>query len=439
MIDIFITTRLYALLGFCAFVFICAFFVPLLFSIAKILITCLVVLVVADFAFLSAGSRMVLAERIIADRLSNGDENMVTISVQNPFPFGINVRIVDELPSQFQERDFVMNRYTAGREEVRCTYLLTPKERGVYSFGNILLFVETLLGLISKRYITPAARDVGVFPSFLNLRNYQLVSNINIEGNGNKRVRKIGQSMEFEQIKDYINGDDIRTINWKATARKGLLMVNNYTDEKSQQVYCIIDKGRLMKMPFGGLSLLDYAINSVLALNNVCLQKQDKVGLITFSSKLGSVIAADRKPVQRDKILQTLFAEKTDFLESDFELLYTQVRHKIKQRSLLILFTNFESVNGLNRQLPYLRSIARHHLVLVVFFENTELTRLSAGDARSVEDIYVKTIAEKFVFEKKLVVKELMKYGIRSVLSSPEGLTINTINKYLELKATQAV
>jgi uncharacterized protein (DUF58 family) len=245
--------------------------------------------------------------------------------------------------------------------------------------------------------------------------------------------------MEFEQIKDYINGDDIRTINWKATARKGLLMVNNYTDEKSQQVYCIIDKGRLMKMPFGGLSLLDYAINSALALNHVCLQKQDKVGLITFSNKLGSVIAADRKPVQRDKVMQALFAEKTDFLESDFEMLYTQVRHKIKQRSLIILFTNFESLNGLHRQLSYLRSIARHHLVLVVFFENTELTSLSAADARSVEDVYVKTIAEKFVFEKKLVVKELMKYGIRSVLSSPEGLTVNTINKYLELKAKQAV
>src|SRR5204863_4089375 len=128
---------------------------------------------------------------------------------------------------------------------------------------------------------------------------------------------KIGHSMEFEQIKEYVSGDDIRTINWKATARKSSIMVNNYSDEKSQQVYCIIDKGRLMKMPFNNLSLLDYAINSALVLSNVCLQKQDRVGLITFSNKMGTLLAADRKPVQMANILQLLYNQETDFLESD--------------------------------------------------------------------------------------------------------------------------
>ena len=256
---------------------------------------------------------------------------------------------------------------------------------------------------------------------------------------GSKRMRKIGQSMEFEQIKDYAGGDDIRTINWKATARKGTLMVNNYTDEKSQQVYCIIDKGRLMKMPFYGLSLLDYAINATLALTNICLQKQDKIGMISFSNKMGSVIAADRKPIQRENIMQALYRESTAYLESDYEMLYMQIRNKIKQRSLLILFTNFESLNGLQRQLSYLRSIAKHHLLLVVFFENTELTKLSQAKARNIEDVYIKTIADKLAFEKRLVVKELLKYGILSIISSPKNLTVNTINKYLELKSKQVL
>jgi len=116
-----------------------------------------------------------------------------------------------------------------------------------------------------------------------------------------------------------------------------------------------------------------------------------------------------------------------------------QVRHKIKQRSLLVLFTNFESLTGLKRQLNYLRSIARHHLLMVVFFENTEMNKLAHADAYNVEDIYTKTIAEKLVFEKKLVVKELQKYGILSVLAKPEELTVSAINKYLELKARQAI
>ena len=120
-------------------------------------------------------------------------------------------------------------------------------------------------------------------------------------------------------------------------------------------------------------------------------------------------------------------------------MLYTQVRHKIKQRSLLILFTNFESMSGLKRQINYLRSIAKHHLLLVVFFENTELSNLASNPVSGKQNIYVKTIAENFVHEKKLLVKELQKYGIASILARPQNLTVATLNKYIELKAQQAV
>ena len=192
-------------------------------------------------------------------------------------------------------------------------------------------------------------------------------------------------------------------------------------------------------MPFNQLSLLDYAINSTLVLSNVCLQKQDKVGLITFANKLGTVLPADKKSVQRDNIVQLLYNQQTNFGESDYEMLYMQVRNRIKQRSLLILFTNFESLSGLKRQLGYLRSIARHHLLLVVFFENTELTQMSSIHASNLEEVYAKTIAEKFAFEKRLIVKELLNYGILSILTSPENLTVSTVNKYLELKSRQAI
>ncbi|MDQ2863911.1 MAG: DUF58 domain-containing protein, partial [Bacteroidota bacterium] len=125
--------------------------------------------------------------------------------------------------------------------------------------------------------------------------------------------------------------------------------------------------------------------------------------------------------------------------ESDFEMLYMQIRNRIKHRSLMILFTNFESLSGLNRQIDYLRSLSRHHLLLVIFFENTELEKLTGSHANNVEEVYIKTIAEKFAFEKRLIAKELLKYGILSLLTSPKKLTVNTINKYLELKTRQAI
>ena len=148
---------------------------------------------------------------------------------------------------------------------------------------------------------------------------------------------------------------------------------------------------------------------------------------------------ADKKAVQINRILEVLYKEKTRYLESNMELLYVTIRKVLKQRSLVVFFTKFESMSALERQLPFLKRIARFHLLIVVFFENTELQKLSEEPATTVEDIYIKTIAEKFAYDKKLIVKELAKHGIQSILSTPQNLTVNTINRYLELKARQSI
>jgi uncharacterized protein (DUF58 family) len=211
--------------------------------------------------------------------------------------------------------------------------------------------------------------------------------------------------------------------------------VNQYQDERSQQVYSLIDKGRVMQMPFNGLSLLDYAINASLVISNIAMKKSDKAGIITFQDKIGTVLPASRSNNQMNQILEVLYKQKTGYRESDFSILYSSIRRKITQRSLLLLFTNFESIYGMQRELPFLRSLAHQHLVVVIFFENTEMKSLINEPASDLRTVYHKAIAEKFSYEKKLIVKELNKNGIQTILTAPENLTVNTINKYLELKA----
>lgn len=192
-------------------------------------------------------------------------------------------------------------------------------------------------------------------------------------------------------------------------------------------------------MPFEGMTLLDYAINASLVLCNVALQKQDKAGLITFGQQLDAFIPSDKKPTQINTLLETLYKQQTNFLEPDFEKLFSVVRNRITQRSLLVLFTNFESFESLERELPSLKKLAHYHLLMVVFFENTELKALIDSKAERTEDIYIKTIAEKYRYEKRLIASELKKHGIISVLSTPRMLTINSLNKYLELKNKQSI
>ncbi len=382
----------------------------------------------------------IIVKRQVHSRMSNGDENPVVLHVKNLSPFQTQVQIIDELPVQFQVRDFKIHTSLKGSEKKQLKYSLRPTERGEYLFGDIRVFIASALGFLRRRITIHAEEKVSVYPSYIQLRNYQLLTGNTIQVNGgNKKIRKTGNSFEFEQVKDYVIGDDIRKLNWKATARNGMMMVNQYTDEKSQQVFIIIDKGRLMKMPFDGLTLLDHAINSALVLTHVCLQKQDKIGLVTFAEKLLDIIPADRKMTQREIIVRSLYKQQTSFLEADFEMLYMQVRAKIKQRSMLILFTNFESLTGAKRQMQYLRSLSRHHLLLVVFFENTSLKQLSAADAETLEDVYVKTIADKFIMEKRLIVKELQQAGILSLLTTPQELTVQTINSYVDLRSRQMI
>jgi len=272
------------------------------------------------------------------------------------------------------------------------------------------------------------------------MRKYELfaVSDRLVEA-GIKRIRRVGHTMEFDQIRKYISGDDYRTINWKATARKAKMMVNQYQDERSQQIYSIIDMGRVMKMPFDGMTLLDYAINAGLVLSNVVIHKQDKAGIVTFSDKINSVLPASRQYGQMLKILETLYNQNTMFLESDYGRLYATLVQKIRQRSLIILFTNFETLSALQRQMKYLSRIARRHLLVTVFFKNTELKQLTGIKARTTEKLYIKTIAQKFAYEKRQISKELNRHGINNILTTPQDLTVDTLNKYLELKSRGSI
>ena len=416
--------------------FAVSFLFPVLYNLAWYFLLLLLTFFLLDCIILFGAKTGMEATRISPEKLSNGDENPIRISIRNYYTFSIFTKIIDEIPFQFQVRNFNINRKVKASSQDDIQYFLRPVERREYTFGNLNVYVSSPLKIIARRFTFNKDQMVPTYPSYIQLRKYDLMAfSNNLFQYGVKKIRRIGHTMEFEQIKEYVQGDDIRTLNWKATAKKNSLMVNQFQDEKSQSVYMIIDKGRVMKMPFNGLSLLDYAINATLVLSNVILKKHDKAGMFSFSKKVENRVVAEKRSSQMQLIMECLYNIKTDFFESDFSRLYTDIKKNINQRSLLLLYTNFETLDGLHRQLPYLKGIAKNHLLVVVFFQNTELNDIIHNKAETVQEVYDKVIAEKFAFEKRLIVNELKKYGIYSVLTQPENLTLDTINKYLEIKA----
>jgi len=415
--------------------FVCAFIFPTLYNGVWFIVLVLSTFLVLDVLLLYLAKTGVEANRHTPEKLSNGDLNPIKISIKNHYSFSILVKIIDEIPFQFQVRDFKILKSIKASAQEEMGYDLRPTERGEYYFGNLNVYVSSPLKLISRRFTFDKDQMVPTYPSFIQLKKYDLFAFSNNHQYGIKKIRRIGHTMEFEQIKEYVQGDDLRTLNWKATAKKNSLMVNQFQDEKSQSVYLAIDKGRVMQMPFNGLSLLDYAINSTLVLSNVILKKQDKAGIFSFSKKVENRVFAEKRGSQMQKILETLYNVKTDFFESDYSRLYVDIKKNINQRSLIILYTNFETMDGLNRQLPYLKGIAKSHLLVVIFFSNTELNEIINKKTDTIQEVYDKVIAEKFMFEKRLIANELKKYGIHSILTQPKNLTLDAINKYLEIKS----
>ncbi|RNA60627.1 DUF58 domain-containing protein [Chryseobacterium nematophagum] len=436
MRNLYINNRFFFALIIVGILYVLSFFFPFLMIVAHSFLVICFLMVMVDYLLLFNKRGEILAQRILPEKLSNGDENFVKIDIKNNYSFRVHVKVIDEIPFQFQKRDFLIEKKIEAGKNNFFQYSLIPKERGEYYFGSLNMYVSSGIGLVSKRFNFQKDAKIPSYPSFIHLRKYELMAlQSEFLLGGIKKIRRLGHTMEFEQIKDYVPGDDIRTINWKATSKTNRLMVNQFQDEKSQRIFMLIDTGRTMKMPFGGLSLLDYSINATMALSHIILKKGDRAGMMTFSKKTESKIAAENKSGQLRKISEALYNIKTDFFESDFNRLYQDVKYSFNQRSLVLLFTNFETLDGLNRQLKYLRGIAKNHLLVLVFFKNAELQTLIHKNPENMQEIYDEIIAEKFEFEKKLIIQELRKYGIYTVYTLPENLNIEVINKYLEIKA----
>lgn len=193
----------------------------------------------------------VVADRKLPERLSNGDLNQIHIEVSNQYPFAVKVNIIDEIPVQFQIRDFLHKIRIAAHGNAQLNYELRPTERGEYSFAKLNVYVLSPITLISRRYIFAENVTLPTYPSFIQLRKYDLLAFSNkLSENGIKRIRRLGHTMEFEQIKEYVQGDDIRTINWKASSKRNLLMVNQFRKRNRSRYIRLLIQEEPCKCPF---------------------------------------------------------------------------------------------------------------------------------------------------------------------------------------------
>jgi uncharacterized protein (DUF58 family) len=434
--NIVLTKRFFWILSSAIIVYACGFIDPSFTLVAQYIFIALGVLVAIDLLLLIFISKKPVFKRKLKERLYLGDENIIAIQLSTEGAFAWKYELNEGFPDFKQDRSTTFKGTLSASKPIEVKYSLRPTKRGLYHFNPAYLFLSSFLNLVERRIIYTEETTFQVYPSVIQMKKYELlVFQQQKTSSGIKRIRRLGNATEFEQIRNYVAGDELKTINWKATSRKNELMVNQYQDEKSQPIYCIIDKSRTMQMEFGGMNLLDHSINSSLVFANICLLKGDKFGLLTFSDKMGSQLPADKSSTQMKRVMDLLYDQKTKFKDANFELLQSVVRQKIKTRSLLLLFSNFENEFAMRRALPYLIQMNKKHLLVVVFFQNADLKELAYKDSYALRELYTSVVAERMITMKARMAREMKQFGIQTILTNPEELSANVINKYLELKA----
>lgn len=394
-----------------------------------------VVLLVAalDFAVTPRPGALRVA-RIAPPRMSVLNEQRVAVRVENTSRVRLTIRVRDTAPDSFGAADAELSGEVQPGGAARWEYTVTPRARGRFEWGPIFLRYRSLLGLWERAKSEPAAGDVRVYPNTNMLERYHLLARSDrLAALGIRRVRFRGGSTEFESLRDYASGDDVRQLDWKATARRARLIVRNQEAERNQTVLLLLDCGRLMNATEGGVAKLDHAVNAALLLAHVALARGDRVGLCTFSGKVHAWLTPRSNLAQNRLIADALYDLRGDFTESDHGRCLKFVAARFPKRSLLVVLTDFVDGTTAADMVAHLQLAARRHVVLFAALKDAFLERAARADPRTEKDGFRKAAALDLLRERQEVLEKIRHAGGFVADAEPGDVTPPLINHYLRV------
>ena len=416
-----------------------------LYGVAIALLCLFVVASVADIVMLLL--LRIEGGRVIASKLDLGEANDYSVSFKISKGWIVSACLIDELPTEFIKMQGDRLPF-ANKEKssFNCQTSIMPSCRGHFLLGRSLVFASCL-GLLERRIILQTeGQTVDVYPAFSRLREKdEQVRSRQTFSSGNHKRQVPANKTEFRDIREYVTGDDIRTVNWKASARTGHIMVNEYEDERSQHVINVIDCGTAMQRTFNSLSLQDHAINASLLVSYSALEREsDCVGVCSYGPKGISFLPPRAGKAQFNSIMQQLYALDTEYGESDTEQLCLMIDRNVKRRSLIFLYTEIPTISVLERQLQFFKRISTRNCLVIVNCLDRELEGMAERHiegkqkGRTHSLCVESTLAKDMVNQKQLIADTLQQNGIYCLSIHPESLSFGILSKYIELKAKRA-
>jgi uncharacterized protein (DUF58 family) len=374
-------------------------------------------------------------KRLLTRRFMIGTENEVQLSIINRAPRKVTFTIRDEYPPELELRGARTLTATPKRTAVIVGYRLFAAARGDYHFGDVVLRWSMPLGLAIRQLRVPAAATVKVYPNINEARKHELCAIRNrLLQAGQRRINFKGQGREFESLRDYVRGDELRHISWTATARRGKLVTRQYQIERNQSIVVMLDAGRLMTSRIEHLSKLDHAINAALSIGYVAVSGGDNIGLLTFTRQVTAWLPPQRGHAQMNAIIEALYNVKPLMTESSYARAFQYFQQNCKRRSLVIILTDLVDRDASAELLAHTATLLPRHLPLIVTIGDKDLRALVAQTPRSVSEVYQQSVAEELLQQREEALARITELG-GLALDVPAGqLAFELVNKYLEVK-----
>lgn len=386
------------------------------------------------------GKDVLRVRRVANAKLSLGDENEIGLEIENQRLQRVRGRITENAPPHLQLRNLSWAFSLGPGESQSFSWMLRPVERGEYVFETVSLKVNGLLGFSFRVFHLPLPQVLKVYPSYLQVRNYQLqTKRSNQAVLGKKQQKRYGEGREFESLREYTPDDEYRKINWKATARRGKPIVTQYRIERNQNVILLLDAGRMMRTKVDNMTKLDHAINAALMLAYICVYKEDNVGLMVFNSKIDTFLPPRRGKAQLNLINEILYKVKIEFAEPNYAEAFHYLKRKVSRRSLVVLITDLIDERASQVLIHEFTRLYPQHLPLCITLKDLNVEKLALQVPESTQDMLEMGVAQLLMEERFKALRFLTQNGVLTLDTHPGQLTADAINKYLEIKARSLI
>ncbi len=394
----------------------------------------LLLLALVDFQW-APGPAAILIERRAGPRLAIGEREPVVILAQSAVPHDLILEVRDEPPAGFPSEGRLLTLPVPARGRARGTYWVTPPARGDYTFGGITVRMAGPLGLVRRQWRLPHATAVQVYPNFRQAARMELLGRrSHLLRTGFHSLRRRGQGRTFESLRDYVQGDDARHIDWKATARRRKPIVREYEVERHQNVLLMLDAGRMMTAAVGRLTKLDSAVNAALLVTHAAVTHGDKVGLLVFAEDVLAYLPPRAGKGQVGRVLEALYWVQPSLIEPDYAAAFRYLATRRLQRALVLIFTDLVDARASARLLRHVVALMPHHLPLLVTIADPALQRYAQEAPAAVGAVFRQAVARDLLEERAEALEAITARGGLALDVPPEGLNVSVVNRYLEAK-----